>query len=121
MKQIFLVEDDMDIRELMEFLLADQGYEVEAFATAEAFTNRIENCHPDLILLDVMLPDGNGVEICYKLKSESETSSIPVIIMSAHIDSSILKKSCGDDFLAKPFDISDFSGKVSRQLETASE
>lgn len=116
MKQIFLVEDDIDIRELIQFLLEDQGYQVEAFASAETFIQRIHTHHPDLILLDIMLPDGNGAEICLQLKSEIKTSSIPVILMSAHVDPKVLKESCGDDFIAKPFDINEFSTKISKQL-----
>lgn len=116
MEEIFLVEDDADIRELIEFLLIDLNYEVQAFPTAEAFNKKIISHQPDLILLDIMLPDGNGADMCEKLKSGKNTSSIPVVLMSAHIDPSIKRQSCADDFISKPFDIDEFSNRIKRQL-----
>ncbi|MBT8319165.1 MAG: response regulator, partial [Gramella sp.] len=83
MKLIYLVEDDQGLRELISFLLTDRDYEVEAFATAKNFEQGIENGQPDLILMDIMLPDGNGVELCKNLK-KSEKKEIPVLLMSAH-------------------------------------
>lgn len=116
MKEIFVVEDDADIRELLEYLLESENYKVQSFPTAEAFNSQFKSQRPDLILLDIMLPDGDGVTICEELKAEEENSSIPVILMSAHIDTSKFRKSCADDFIAKPFDIEDLSERIKRQL-----
>lgn len=117
MKEIFVVEDDADIRELLEYLLESEHYKVQSFSTAEAFKEQIKSQRPDLIILDIMLPDGNGVTICEELKSGEEHFLIPVILMSAHIDTSSFRKSCADDFIPKPFDIENFSKKVKRQLD----
>lgn len=116
MKKIFLVEDDTDIREMIEFLLVDLNYIVEAFSSAEEFYTGIDSHHPDLILLDIVLPDGDGSDICEEIKAAGETSSIPVVLMSAHIDPRRLRKSCADDFISKPFDIDDFTARISRQI-----
>ena len=117
MKKIFVVEDDGDIRELIQFLLIELDYEVQAFATAEAFNNSIGERLPDLILLDIMLPDGNGAEMCEHLKSQDYTSSIPILLMSAHVDPMVRKESCADDFIAKPFDIEDLATRIKKQLK----
>lgn len=115
MKEIFIVEDDTDIRELIEFLLED-NYKVKSFPSAGAFNNSISFQQPDLILLDIMLPDGNRLEICGRIKSEAGTSSIPVILMSAHMDKKILSDSGADDFIAKPFDIDELTARIKLQL-----
>ena len=109
MKEIFVVEDDTDIREMLEFLLESENYKVQSFPTAESFLNQLDLQRPDLILLDIMLPDGNGVTICEELKTEEKNLFLPIILMSAHINTSSFRKSCADDFIAKPFDIEDLS------------
>ena len=116
-KCIDLVEDDEDIRFIVEFLLIEEGYEVNAFATASAFLNR-STPHADLIILDVKLPDGNGIDICRNLKMTESTAHIPIIIMSAHAaEKSILEEACADAFVSKPFDLSYFITKVKLQLD----
>ena len=116
MKEIFIVEDDQDIRELIGFLLESHDFKVTAFPTAEDFQKAILIHSPDLILLDIMLPDGNGIEICKNLRKTESTTGIPVVLMSAHADASILQDNCANDFIAKPFDIDDLVTRVNRQL-----
>lgn len=73
---------------------------------------------PDLFLLDVMLPDGNGIDVCEMLKTAHQTRSIPVLIMSAHSSEHLVKQSCrSDGFVAKPFDINELINKVTRAIE----
>lgn len=116
MKEIFIVEDDQDIRELIGFLLESHNYKVKTFPTAEDFQKALLTDNPDLILLDIMLPDGNGIEICRELRETESTTKIPVVLMSAHADASLLHNNCADDFIAKPFDIDDLVARVNRQL-----
>ena len=116
MKQIFLVEDDRGIRELLEFILVSQNYQVESFPTAGDFKRTIPYSHPDLILMDIMLPDGNGMDMCNDLGSEMETRNIPVVLMSAHADAHSFKNSCARDFIAKPFDVEDLLVRIEKQL-----
>lgn len=114
MKQIFVVEDDHDIRELITFLLMSQNYEVKGFANAESFQKTILSEKPDLVLLDVMLPDGNGQELCVRLHQEKITGEIPVVLMSAHVE----EVGCqyARDFIRKPFDVEDFLERVERHV-----
>lgn len=116
MKEIFLLEDDEGIRELIQFLLISENFKVTAFSAAREFEKCMAENHPDLILLDVMLPDGNGIEICENLGRARETRHIPVILMSAHVDAGISEKDHARDFISKPFDINDFMAKVRRQV-----
>lgn len=115
MKEIFIVEDNDHIRELLEFILLDQEYAVQSFPNAKSFQNQITVKRPDLILMDVMLPDGNGLEMCNNLGGNKDTSSIPVILMSAHAH--INKDNCAVDFIPKPFDVEDLIGRIGMQLK----
>ncbi|NJY62082.1 response regulator [Salinimicrobium sp. CDJ15-81-2] len=114
MKEIFIVEDDDGIRDLIEFLLVSQQYIVKTFPTARSFKNSISGETPDLFLLDIMLPDGNGLELCKDLKNNSSTSNIPVVLMSAHAD--ISRMEGADDFIAKPFDVDELLNRIEKQL-----
>lgn len=116
MKQIYIVEDDKDIRELLELLLISQNYKVNSFPTAKDFKIGILSKKPDLVLLDIMLPDGNGIEICKELSQKSQTREIPVVLMSAHGNPNISEEVGAKDFIAKPFNIEDFNERIKKQL-----
>lgn len=115
MKEIFIVEDNDHIRELLEFILIDQDYAVKSFPNARSFQQLITTKHPDLILMDVMLPDGNGLEMCKTLGDNEDTCGIPVILMSAHAN--ISKDNCAVDFIPKPFDVEDLINRIGIQLK----
>jgi CheY-like chemotaxis protein len=118
-KNVYVVEDNDDIREMIEFLLNDENYEVHGYATAEAFRNKLNMAEqqPDLIVLDVMLPDGNGLEICDQLKADHVTANIPVLLMSAHANFKSLRPGQAEDFISKPFDIYDFISRIDRYIK----
>ena len=117
MKNIYIVEDDRDILELCEHLLSTENFKVSGYTTAEEFHTNIGKALPDLVILDIMLPDANGLEMCMELCANELTTSIPIVLMSAHESPDILKKEvCAQDFIAKPFDIDDFVFRISRQL-----
>ncbi len=114
MKEIFVVEDDDGIRELVEFLLVTHQYSVKAFPNARAFHKAVPQEVPDLFLLDIMLPDGNGLDLCKELKESEKTGDIPVVLMSAHAD---IKGTGGaDDFIAKPFDVDELLNRIEQQF-----
>ena len=116
-KDIYLVDDDDNIRMLIEYLLGDIGFEVSGYATAADFRHRMGQSLPDLVILDIVLPDGNGLEICRELKSNQATSHIPVFLMSANLDNKMIAKTAlADGFFSKPFDINDFTDKVQQKL-----
>lgn len=116
-KEIFIVEDDDGIRELIEYLLISHNYKVQTFPNASKFKKTIPSHSPDLILLDVMLPDGNGIDICKSLGENEETNNIPVVLMSAHAKLDPKKSSNAKDFIPKPFDIEDFLQRIERQMK----
>ena len=117
MKKIFIVEDDPGIRELLDFLLSSHGYEINTFPTATAFTRTITHEDPDLILMDVMLPDGNGQDLCRNLANTPEKNQIPVVLMSAHASIEIPMEGNAKDFIPKPFDIDNLLKRIEKQLQ----
>jgi FixJ family two-component response regulator len=110
---IQIVEDDADIRFIVEYVLEDASYKVESFESAKAFLNRSNKENVALVILDVMLPDGSGIDLSKSMKQGSDTHSIPVIIMSAHAPSDIaISEGAADGFIQKPFDIDHFIKQV---------
>ncbi len=113
------MEDDPDISDLIEYLLADMGFNVTCYATVDAFDRRPAGTVPELLILDIMLPDGSGLDICRRWKADQDSPKIPVLIMSAHSEGkSLAQDVCADDFISKPFDINEFARRV--QLSLAS-
>ncbi|HET8753363.1 MAG TPA: response regulator, partial [Salinimicrobium sp.] len=96
--------------------LVSRKYEVKSFARAGEFETYMEESQPDLILLDMMLPDGNGFEICDSLGTNPETNEIPIILMSAHTSTHLAKNKYASDFISKPFDIDELLVKIEKQL-----
>ncbi|MUP46429.1 response regulator [Gramella sp. BOM4] len=114
MKIIHILEDDYNIRELIQMLLETQGYKVEVFANINEFWKMENENVPDLFLLDYMLPDGNGLEVCKNLKSTDETRDVPVILMSAHPN--LLNMEGADALLPKPFDVDELVQLISSHI-----
>ncbi len=116
-KNVYVVEDNDDIRELVEYLLESEAYNVSGFATVGEFKKKMDISHPDLIVLDVMLPDGNGLDVCNLLKVKEDTKMIPIILMSANTNVAyISKESLADAFISKPFDIDDLVNRVAKLI-----
>jgi len=112
-KKICLLEDDQGIKEIIELILMEEDYDVHGFSNVKEFMAFEGKAAQDLYLLDVKLPDGNGIEVCEMLKSSADTKNIPIMMMSAHAALSEMKKQCGaEDFIAKPFDIFDLLHRV---------
>jgi DNA-binding response OmpR family regulator len=119
MKTIFIVEDETGIRDALQLLLSFENYDVRSFSTVEAFKNRDQSVVPDIFILDVMLPDGLGTDLCNQLKEAPETSNIPVMIISAHAKAENVTQSCqADEFIPKPFDIDDVLVKIEKLTTT---
>lgn len=117
-KRILAVEDEKDILEILEFILNDSGYEIKTSLTARNIFKDVEEFHPDLILLDIMIYDKDGREICKALKMNNSTKNIPVVMVSAHpdIENTIGKEVGANDYVAKPFDIDFLLQKIENQL-----
>jgi len=116
-KLIYVVEEDKEISELIPLILEETGHAIMLFATFADFHTRMTIVLPDLIILDVTLPDGYGTEVCRALKKDNLYKHIPVIIMSIYTEDTLLmKKSLADMFIEKPFDINDLTDAVQRFL-----
>ncbi|MDQ7948095.1 MAG: response regulator [Pedobacter sp.] len=116
-KCIYILEDNDDIRELISYLLTEENYEVHGYPTIQSFKKKMSIAPPDLVVLDVMLGDGNGLDVCDELKSDQRTQCIPVLMMSAHAGLADVKPKCrAEDFISKPFDINDFVRRIDRYL-----
>jgi DNA-binding response OmpR family regulator len=121
MAKIFILEDDKDIREIIEWTLEAEDYEVVSFATVNDFMRRDVMELPDLFILDIMLPDGSGLDVCRKLRFERPYQSIPIIIMSAHASMEQVKAGCkADAFIQKPFDLNIFLDTIRKHLAAIS-
>ena len=112
-KVIYLLEDDSSIRELVEYILVQQGFVVHAFGTVKSFQQGLQDIPPHLFIMDIMLPDGNGIDISIELRSNPKTGDIPILLMSANYNSTDEQiPGSANQFLAKPFDIDDLLQKV---------
>lgn len=103
---IYILEDDDNIRKLINYSLKSQGFEVQDFALPSAFWMALQTTNPDLLLLDIMLPEEDGISILKKLRSNPKTSTIPVIMLTAkdsEYDVVTGLDSGADDYVTKPF------------------
>ena len=117
MAKILVVDDDTDILSVMEILLSMKGFEVQVTSKGENTLPKTHSFKPDLILLDVLISGHDGRVICKQLKSDKETSHIPVIMFSAHPGAAASIAEYGaNDFIAKPFDVNNLMKKVNAQL-----
>ncbi len=114
-KWIYYVEDDTSIRELVLYALKTAEFQVMGFENAASFYKRMKEQQPDLILLDIMLPDEDGVSILKKLKSRPDTENIPVIMMTAkssEYDKVLGLDSGADDYITKQFGVMELISRV---------
>ena len=115
MKKILVVDDDQDVLYLTQHILTSRGYEVYIESTGLKVPELVMNYSPDLILLDVLLPEKSGVEICKKLK---QRYTVPVILISAHSEHrESLKVSKADAFISKPFDTEQLINTINLHLK----
>ncbi len=119
MALIYIIEDDDSIREIEEFALMNAGHKVLGFTCANDFYKKLEDVIPDLCLVDIMLPDENGNEIVRKLKKNSETAKLPVIMVTAKTSELDLVKGIedgADDYIKKPFSVMELISRVKALL-----
>ncbi len=116
---IFCVEDDTSIRDLMQYTLNTAGFETQGFSCAGELYDALRSDIPELILLDIMLPGENGLSVLKKLRAQSRTSDIPIIMATAkgaEYDKVIGLDSGADDYLAKPFGMMELISRVKAVL-----
>ena len=116
---IYIVEDDRNIQEIELFALKNSGYTAAGFETAKEFFKAMESKLPELILLDIMLPDEDGLSILRKLRARVDTQKIPVILVtakSAEIDKVKGLDGGADDYITKPFGVMEMISRVKALL-----
>ncbi len=116
---IYFVEDDSNIRELVVYTLNSTGFDAIGFPRPSEFWKALKAKTPDLILLDIMLPEEDGLSILKKLRSEPETASVPVIILTAKADEFDKVKGFdlgADDYVPKPFGMMELVARVKAVL-----
>lgn len=116
---VYCVEDDQGIRELISCALKSGGYEVEAFEDGASFDAALEKKKPDLILLDIMLPQQDGISLLKKLKEREGFEQIPVIMLTAkadEIDKVVGLEAGADDYMTKPFGVMELLSRIKAVL-----
>lgn len=119
MAVIYIVEDDKDISEIETIALQNSGYETAQFATVADFFKALEKEIPDLIILDIMLPDGDGNRVVTSLRENVATKKIPVIMVTAKTSDADLAKGLNigaDDYIKKPFSVLELVSRVGALL-----
>ncbi len=119
---IYLIEDDSNIRELVVYSLNSTGLPAQGFAAPSLFWEKMKTEKPDLILLDIMLPEEDGLCILQKLRAAPDTEHIPVIMLTAkasEIDKVRGFEYGADDYIAKPFGVMELVARVKARLRGA--
>ena len=124
MALIYVVEDDENIREIETIALKNSNYLVKSFGRASEFYRALDDILPDLVLLDVMLPDENGCDIVKRLRSQSATRRLPVIMVTAKASEMDMVKGLddgADDYIKKPFSVMELLSRVKALLRRSTE
>lgn len=124
MALIYVVEDDDNIREIETIALKNSNYLVKAFARATDFYRALNDILPDLVLMDVMLPDENGCDIVRRLRIQSATKRLPVIMVTAKTSEMDMVKGLddgADDYIKKPFSVLELLSRVKTLLRRSTE
>ena len=118
--KILVIEDEPDIRRNLEYNLAREGFSVSAAASISEANTLLATTDYNLILLDLMLPDGSGLDLCKSIKSNSDTESIPIIILTAkddEVDKVVGFELGADDYVTKPFSVRELILRVKAVLK----
>ena len=119
---IYIVEDDINIRELEEYALKNNGFETMGFGDGKSFFAACEKMLPELVILDIMLPDQSGLEILKQFREGTDTRNIPAVMVTAK-DSEIDVVKCldqgADDYISKPFGLMEFISRIRAVLRRA--
>jgi DNA-binding response OmpR family regulator len=117
--KILVLDDNNDLLEILTMLLTDFGYEVKPLSSGEMIFEEIKEFQPNLLIMDVMLAEMNGIDICKEIKENIHTALLPVILMSGSHDLTKIMEHpvAPEDFLAKPFDIDILLSKIEEHIK----
>ena len=118
-KKILVIEDDPNALRFIEYTLEQEGYQVSSAKDGLEGIKKVQDKHPDLIILDIMLPGLDGYDVCQRLRQKPETSLLPILMLSAKArqdDRDIGLKMGADEYLTKPADPSTIVEKVKTLL-----
>ena len=118
--KVLVIEDEPDIRKTLEYNLSREGYKVEGCGSIEEANTFLENPSYSIILLDLMLPDGSGLDLCKQIKSNPETNETPILILTAkddEVDKVVGFELGADDYVTKPFSVRELILRVKAILK----
>ena len=118
--KVLVVEDEDNIALALDFLMTREGYDHDRIASGGEAMARIRETHPDLVLLDVMLPEISGYEICQSMRMDPTLRDVKILMMTARGSAIERRKGLAlgaDGFIAKPFDLKELREEVRRLLE----
>jgi DNA-binding response OmpR family regulator len=121
-RKILVADDEHNIRHILDFSLAAEGFQVLAASSGDEVVALAALELPDLIILDIMMPGGDGLEACRRLKADERTSQIPVILLTARnqpVDREAGRSAGADDYVTKPFSPQRLIDKVLSLLHVA--
>lgn len=114
-KKVLICDDDEDILELMKIMLEDSGYDVSTSTSGKGIQEQSKKFRPDVLILDLWMPEVDGKDVTHLLKANRETKNIPIVVVSALTNCEKMAKEIGaDDFLPKPFNMEDLIKKVKK-------
>lgn len=120
--RVLIVEDEADIRDLLAFHLEREGYQVSKSRTGADALRHVKASPPDLILLDIMLPEVDGLEVCRRLRREPATAALPIVMLTAkgdEVDRVLGLELGADDYIVKPFSPKEVVARVRAVLRRA--
>jgi two-component system alkaline phosphatase synthesis response regulator PhoP len=120
---VYVLEDELNIRELVVYSLKNSGLDAQGFGTAREFWQAVKVNLPSLVLLDIMLPDENGLSVLQKLRQNGKTAALPVIMLTAkgtEFDKASGLDKGADDYIAKPFGVLELTARVKSLLRRTS-
>jgi DNA-binding response OmpR family regulator len=124
MKKILLIEDDADLFALLKYNLEKEGYALAGSQTGKGAIYLVRREHPDLVILDIMLPDTDGIEICRGIRADPELAHIPVIFLTAkasETDRIVGLELGANDYIVKPFFVRELMARVKLQFREKTE
>lgn len=122
MARILVVEDEADLRQVLEFNLVQHGYEVDTAATGAEGLRHARERKPDLVLLDIMLPDSTGLDVCRQIKSDPTLQGVAIVMLTARgeeIDRVVGFEIGADDYVVKPFSVRELILRIGAILRRA--